>query len=61
MAELLVLSLPCRESEGTFELASYQREADDLSVVIDHFSAATRVIAGIIGHSKLQHLTLAFK
>lgn len=52
MAELLVLSLPCRESEGTFELAFYEREADDLRAVIEHFSAANRIIAGIIGHSK---------
>ncbi|XP_062091043.1 uncharacterized protein LOC133797224 isoform X2 [Humulus lupulus] len=41
------------ESEGTFEFAHYQREADDLRAVIEHFSAANRVIAGIIGHSKV--------
>uniref|UniRef100_A0A803NT27 Serine aminopeptidase S33 domain-containing protein n=2 Tax=Cannabis sativa TaxID=3483 RepID=A0A803NT27_CANSA len=40
------------ESEGTFEFAYYGREADDLHSVIEHFSAANRVIAGIVGHSK---------
>ncbi|XP_062088830.1 uncharacterized protein LOC133795397 [Humulus lupulus] len=44
--------MPCRESEGTFELAHYRREADDLRAVIEHFSSTNRVIPGIIRHSK---------
>ena len=49
---MLVLTLPCRESEGTFEYGNYQREADDLGAVIQHFSEANHVIIGILGHSK---------
>ena len=52
VVELLVLSLSCRESEGTFEYGNYQREPDDLRAVIQYFSGANRVITGILGHSK---------
>lgn len=47
-----MLSLPCRESEGTFEYGNYKKEADDLHAVIEHFSGANHVISGILGHSK---------
>ncbi|XP_062091045.1 uncharacterized protein LOC133797226 [Humulus lupulus] len=40
------------ESEGTFQYGNYQREADDLRSVIEHFIGANRVICGILGHSK---------
>ncbi|PON36474.1 Alpha/Beta hydrolase [Trema orientale] len=41
-----------KESEGTFEYGNYQREADDLGAVIQHFSEANHVIIGILRHSK---------
>ncbi|XP_060960957.1 putative uncharacterized protein YDL057W [Cannabis sativa] len=40
------------ESEGTFEYGNYQREADDLRSVIEHFFGANRTISAILGHSK---------
>lgn len=48
----IVLFLPCRESEGTFDFGNYQKETDDLRSVIEHFYGANRVIGGILGHSK---------
>ena len=60
---LVLLFLPCRESEGTFQYGNFWREADDIRSVIEHFSGANRVIGGILGHSKgalfnLQIITL---
>ena len=41
-----------RESEGSFQIGGYWREADDLHAVIQHFQGAKRVIHAILGHSK---------
>ncbi|CAI9286085.1 unnamed protein product [Lactuca saligna] len=40
------------ESEGSFEFGNYSKEVDDLKALIQHFTAANRVITSIIGHSK---------
>ncbi|KAJ0724122.1 putative feruloyl esterase [Helianthus annuus] len=40
------------ESEGSFGFANYRKEVDDLHAVIQHFTAANRVVCAIIGHSK---------
>ncbi|XP_039051050.1 uncharacterized protein LOC120192329 isoform X2 [Hibiscus syriacus] len=40
------------ESEGSFEYGTYYREADDLHVVVRHFSGENRVVSAILGHSK---------
>lgn len=40
------------ESEGSFQIGGYWREADDLHAVIQHFQGAKRVIHAILGHSK---------
>ncbi|KAF3439615.1 hypothetical protein FNV43_RR17893 [Rhamnella rubrinervis] len=48
------------ESEGSFEYGNYQREADDLRAVVQHFSTAHRVIGGILGHSKGGDVVLVY-
>ncbi|KAK9071219.1 hypothetical protein SSX86_009787 [Deinandra increscens subsp. villosa] len=40
------------ESEGLFQFGNYHKEVDDLHAVIQHFTAANRVVSAIIGHSK---------
>ncbi|CAM8895171.1 unnamed protein product [Rhodiola kirilowii] len=40
------------ESEGSFRLGNYLREADDLRDVVEHFSKDQRSIAALVGHSK---------
>ncbi|XP_061995312.1 uncharacterized protein LOC133713319 isoform X1 [Rosa rugosa] len=40
------------ESEGIFEYGNYQKEADDLHAVVEHFSGTSRVASVILGHSK---------
>ena len=41
-----------RESEGSFQFGNYRKEDDDLHTVIQHFTAANRVICAILGTSK---------
>ncbi|KAH7513137.1 hypothetical protein FEM48_Zijuj12G0164600 [Ziziphus jujuba var. spinosa] len=48
------------ESEGSFEFANYQKEADDLHAVVQHFSGANRIIGGILGHSKGGNVVLVY-
>ncbi|KAM5588711.1 hypothetical protein ABKV19_006933 [Rosa sericea] len=43
---------PPRESEGIFEYGNYQKEADDLHAVVEHFSGTSCVASVILGHSK---------
>ncbi|KAM1361345.1 hypothetical protein COP2_027156 [Malus domestica] len=40
------------ESEGSFQYASFRREADDLHSVVEYFSGAKRAPSAIIGHSR---------
>ncbi|GKC95004.1 alpha/beta hydrolase fold protein [Tanacetum coccineum] len=40
------------ESEGSLQFGNYRKEVDDLHTVIQHFTAANRVICAILGHSK---------
>ncbi|KAK9947984.1 hypothetical protein M0R45_003576 [Rubus argutus] len=40
------------ESEGIFEFGNYQKEADDLHAVVQHFLQGIRVASVILGHSK---------
>lgn len=40
------------ESEGSFELGGYWREADDIHSVAQHFEEANRTVIAIVGHSK---------
>ncbi|KAJ0959925.1 hypothetical protein J5N97_000314 [Dioscorea zingiberensis] len=48
----LQIDKDCRESEGIFEYGNYQKEADDLHAVVEHFSGTSRVASVILGHSK---------
>ncbi|XP_014507419.1 uncharacterized protein LOC106767107 isoform X1 [Vigna radiata var. radiata] len=40
------------ESEGSFEIGGFWREADDLHAVAQHFLKANRTVIAIVGHSK---------
>lgn len=46
--------LSSRESEGSFQYGNYNREADDLRAVVQHFHEEKYVISALIGHSKGQ-------
>ncbi|XP_041007264.1 uncharacterized protein LOC121251922 isoform X1 [Juglans microcarpa x Juglans regia] len=48
------------ESEGSFQYGNYWREVEDLRSVIQHFSAANRVIRAILGHSKGGNVVLLY-
>lgn len=50
--DIAVLIWVCRESEGIFEYGNYQKEADDLHAVVQHFLQGSRVASVILGHSK---------
>ncbi|XP_028195845.1 uncharacterized protein LOC114380913 isoform X6 [Glycine soja] len=40
------------ESEGSFEIGGFWREADDIHAVAQHFQEANRTVIAIVGHSK---------
>ncbi|BAT76823.1 hypothetical protein VIGAN_01488100 [Vigna angularis var. angularis] len=40
------------ESEGSFEIGGFWREADDIHAVAQHFLKANRTVIAIVGHSK---------
>lgn len=40
------------ESQGSFQYGNYNREAEDLRDVVEHFLAEKRLIMAVVGHSK---------
>ncbi|VFQ83027.1 unnamed protein product [Cuscuta campestris] len=48
------------ESEGTFHYGHYQKEADDLHSVVEHFTSEKRRVVAILGHSKGGNVVLLY-
>nr|GEX57613.1 alpha/beta hydrolase fold protein [Tanacetum cinerariifolium] len=48
------------ESEGSFQFGNYRKEVDDLHSMIQHFTAANRVICAILGHSKAGNVVVLY-
>ncbi|KAK7388203.1 hypothetical protein VNO78_23012 [Psophocarpus tetragonolobus] len=48
------------ESEGSFEIGGYWREADDIHAVAQHFLKANRTVSAIVGHSKGANVALLY-
>nr|GEX85684.1 alpha/beta hydrolase fold protein [Tanacetum cinerariifolium] len=48
------------ESEGSFQFGNYRKEVDDLRTVIQHFTAANRVICALLGHSKAGNVVVLY-
>ncbi|KAL5149411.1 hypothetical protein HKD37_13G036243 [Glycine soja] len=48
------------ESEGSFEIGGFWREADDIHAVAQHFQEANRTVIAIVGHSKGANAALLY-
>ncbi|KAL4284816.1 hypothetical protein GQ457_16G003430 [Hibiscus cannabinus] len=48
------------ESEGSLRFADFDREADDIRAVVQHFSGENRAVGAILGHSKGASLVLLY-
>ncbi|KAK6151954.1 hypothetical protein DH2020_014589 [Rehmannia glutinosa] len=48
------------ESEGSFQLANYYRETEDIRAVTEYFGSLNRKVTAILGHSKGGNIVLLY-